>query len=128
MNLRCNNVTMVVSKPTEGNFVTFPLSRNKFDIIFSINNLSNSENIKTILLCHQNMVDKEYEGIIDISLGSDIMIPLYIIMYTELFIGVEYDSKDNIPESIEMVYTAGLLQNRYRNDRTIDFPIKIDYD
>lgn len=61
------------------------------------------------------------EPIKDIEFNTDINLPLYIYQYTSFCIKVSYDNMSNMPQEIIMTFDAGLLQNKYRNDRTISF-------
>lgn len=107
---------MSVTKPLNSNYVYFPLSR-KFDIFFSVNSITNSQYIVKKELCYMDSIEK----IKDIEFDTEINLPLYIHQFSPFCIKVEYDNILNIPQEIVMTYDAGLLQNKYRNDRTINF-------
>jgi hypothetical protein len=116
INLRCSNVKMTVVKPQNSNKIYFPLSRT-FDIFFSINSITNSEHIIKKELCYFNGL----EPIKEIEFNSDINLPLYIHQFLPFCIKVEYDDIANMSQEIVLMFDAGLLQNKYRNDRTINF-------
>jgi len=129
-NLRCDNLKMAMPKgsmpkgsmPKE-NTVYFQLDR-KFDIFFGVTGLTNASDITKIQVwyqqCYQEVVT--IEPVQDVVLNTDIVIPLYIYQYTPLYIKVEYSDTIQLPEEVEMTYSAGLLQTKYRRDRTIKFP------
>ena len=116
INLRCADIKISVAKPYMSSCVYFDLSRN-FDIFFSIKLITNSEHIIKTELCYVNGL----EPIKDIEFNTDINLPLYIHQYTSFCIKVSYDSIANIPQEVILMFDAGLLQNKYRNDRTISF-------
>jgi hypothetical protein len=60
-------------------------------------------------------------------LNEELDIPLYIFQYTPLCIKVKFADDVPISQEVEMIYSAGLLQSKYRKDRTIKFPITIGY-
>ena len=60
----------------------------------------------------------------DIQLNEELDIPLYIFQYTPFCIKVKFADDVPISPEAEMIYSAGLLQSKYRNDRTITFPFK----
>jgi len=114
INLRCDNLKMFVYPQSNSNEVYFPLSRN-FDIFFSVKSITNDKYIKKKELCYSNGLDK----IKDVEFNTDICTPLHIYKC----IKVEYDDAKNIPEKIEMIYSAGLLKHKYKNNITnIIFP------
>ena len=121
VNLRCNDVKMSVYKPKDYTECSFALSRD-FDIFFSVKFITNANYIQKLELW-----DEDGEKIKDIQLNEELGIPLYIFKYTPLCIKVKF--RDNVPISpeVEMIYSAGLLQSKYRKDRTITFPITISY-
>ena len=127
VNLRCNDVKMSVAKPKDYTECSFALSR-EFDIFFCVNSITNAEYIQKLELW-----DEDGEKIKDIQLNEELDIPLYIFQYTPLCIKVKFKNKyayfPSMPISpeVEMIYSAGLLQSKYRKDRTITFPITIDY-
>lgn len=116
INLKCTNIEMSVVQPLNSNCVYFPLSR-KFDIFFSVNSITNSQHIVKKELCYMDSIKK----IKDVEFNTEINLPLYIHQFSPFCIKVDYDDMTNIPREIVMTYNAGLLQNKYRNDRTINF-------
>ena len=116
INLKCTNIEMSIVKPQNDCWVYFPLSR-KFDIFFSVDSITNSQYIVEKELCYIDSLEK----IRDIEFDTDINLPLYIHQYTPFCIRVSYNHMSNIPQEIIMTYNAGLLQNKYINDRTINF-------
>ena len=121
VNLRCNDVKMSVAEPKDYTECSFALSRD-FDIFFSVNSITNAEYIQKLELW-----DDDGEKIKDIQLNEELDIPLYIFQYTPLCIKVKFADNKPISPEVEMIYSAGLLQSKYRKDRTITFPITIDY-
>ena len=129
VNLRCNDVKMSVAKPKDytGPLTlpviecSFALSRD-FDIFFSVNSITNADYIQKLELW-----DADGEKIKDIRLNEELDIPLYIFQYTPLCIKVKFADDVPISPEVEMIYSAGLLQSKYRKDRTITFPITISY-
>jgi hypothetical protein len=119
-NLRCDNVKMTMPK---SNIVFFQLNR-KFDIFFSVTGLTNASDINKIEVCYQQGLT--IEPVQDVKLNTDIVIPLYNYQYTPLYIKVEYSDTTQLPEEVEMTYSAGLLQTKYRRDRTIKFPFPLE--
>ena len=131
-NLRCDNVKMTMPKSNiKNNTVYFQLDR-KFDIFFSVTDLTNASDITKIQVCYQQCYQQCTEqcptikSVQDVVLSTDIVIPLYNYQYTPLYIKVEYSETTQLPEEVEMTYSAGLLQTKYRNDRTIKFPFPIN--
>jgi hypothetical protein len=124
-NLRCDNLKMAMSKGTmpKENTVYFQLDR-KFDIFFGVTGLTNASAITKIQVCYQQCYQEAVtiEPVQDVMLNTDIVIPLYNYQYTPLYIKVEYSDTIQLPEEVEMTYSAGLLQTKYRRDRTIKFP------
>ena len=121
VNLRCNDVKMSVSKPKDYTECSFALSR-EFDIFFSVKLITNAEYIQKLELW-----DADGDKIKDIQLNEELDIPLYIFQYTPLCIKVKFADDVPISQEVEMIYSAGLLQSKYRKDRTITFPITIAY-
>ena len=121
VNLRCNDVKMSVAESKDYTECSFSLSRD-FDIFFSVNSITNAEYIQKLELW-----DDDGEKIKDIQLNEELDIPLYIFQYTPLCIKVKFRDNKPISPEVEMIYSAGLLQSKYRKDRTITFPITIDY-
>jgi hypothetical protein len=121
VNLRCNDVKMSVSKPKDYTECSFALSRD-FDIFFSVNSITNAEYIQKLELWNA-----DGDKIKDIKLNEELDIPLYIFQYTPLCIKVKYANDVPISQEVEMIYSAGLLQSKYKKDRTITFPITISY-
>ena len=121
VNLRCNDVKMSVSKPKDYTECSFALSR-EFDIFFSVKLITNAEYIQKLELW-----DADGDKIKDIQLNEELDIPLYIFQYTPLCIKVKFKNDMPISPEVEMIYSAGLLQSKYRKDRTITFPITISY-
>lgn len=127
-NLRCDNVKMTMPKSNiKNNTVYFRLDR-KFDIFFSVTDLTNASDITKIQVCYQQCTEQcpTIKSVQDVVLSTDIVIPLYNYQYTPLYIKVEYSETTQLPEEVEMTYSAGLLQTKYRNDRTIKFPFPIN--
>ena len=124
INLRCDNVKMTTPK---GNAVYFQLDR-KFDIFFSVTTVSNASDITKIEVCYQQCYQQALtiEPVQDVMLNVDIAIPLYKYQYTPLYIKVEYSNTTQLPEEVEMTYSAGILQSKYRRDITITFPFPIE--
>ena len=115
VNLRCNDLKMFVVRQPNSKFVYFPLSR-EFDIFFSVKSITNAEHILKIELCYAHGLEK----IKDVELNKDICVPLYI----HQCIKVEYDDVENIPVKVELIYSAGLLKHKYKNNITnIIFPL-----
>ncbi len=112
---------MSVSKPKYYTECSFALSRD-FDIFFSVNSITNAEYIQKLELCAA-----DGDKIKDIQLNEELDIPLYIFQYTPLCIKVKFADDIPISPEVEMIYSAGLLQSKYRKDRTITFPITIAY-
>ena len=121
VNLRCNDVKMSVSKPRGYTECSFDLSR-EFDIFFCVNSIKNADYIQKLELW-----DADGEKIKDIRLNEELDIPLYIFQYTPLCIKVKFADDVPISPEVEMIYSAGLLQSKYRKDRTITFPITPSY-
>jgi hypothetical protein len=109
--LRRDNVKMY-SFNKNNNFIIFhfPLPRD-FDIIFSINTISNAEYIVRNELC---LLDGP--KIIDIQLNKEIVCDLYYWRYCPLCIKIEYSNITDIPEKVEMIFSTGKL-TKYRLDR-----------
>ena len=121
VNLRCNDVKMSVAEPKDYTECSFALSR-EFDIFFSVKSITNADYIQKLELW-----DEDGEKIKDIQLNEELDIPLYIFQYTPLCIKVKFADDVPISPEVEMIYSAGLLQSKYRKDRTITFPITISY-
>ena len=114
VNLRCNDLKRFVISQPNSKFVYFPLLR-EFDIFFSVKSITNAEHILKLELCYANGLEK----IKDVEFNKDICVPLYI----HQFIKVEYDYVENVPVKVEMIYSAGLLKHKYKNNITnIIFP------
>jgi hypothetical protein len=105
VNLRCNNVKRFILSRSNSKVVYFPLSR-EFDIFFSITSITNAEHIRKLELCYADGLEK----IKEVEFHKDICVPLYIYQC----IKIEYDNVENIPEKIEMIYSAGLLKHKYK--------------
>ena len=125
VNLRCNDVKMSVSKPKDYAECSFALSRD-FDIFFSVNSITNAEYIQKLELW-DGTFGMGGRKIKDIQLNEELDIPLYIFQYTPLCIKVKFADDIPISPEVEMIYSAGLLQSKYRKDRTITFPITPSY-
>ena len=110
VNLRCNYVKMSVSKPKDYTECSFALSRD-FDIFFSVKSITNADYIQKLELW-----DEDGEKIKDIQLNEELDIPLCI--------KVKFADDVPISPEVEMIYSAGLLQSKYRN---ITFPITISF-
>ena len=127
-NLRCDNVKMTMPKSNiKNNTVYFRLDR-KFDIFFSVTDLTNASDITKIQVCYQQCTEQGpvIKPVQDVMLNTDIVIPLYNYQYTPIYINVEYSDTTQIPEEVEMTYSGGLLQTKYRKDRTIKFPFPLN--
>ena len=113
-NLRCNDLKRFVIRQSNSKFVYFPLLR-EFDIFFSVKSITNAEHILKLELCYADGLEK----IKDVEFNKDICVPLYI----HKCIKIEYDNVENIPIKVEMIYSAGLLKHKYKNNITnIIFP------
>jgi hypothetical protein len=112
---------MTVAEPKDYTECSFALSRD-FDIFFCVNSITNADYIQKLELW-----DADGEKIKDIELNEELNIPLYIFKYTPLCIKVKFRDNKPISTEVEMIYSAGLLQSKYRKDRTITFPITISY-
>ena len=121
VNLRCNDIKMSISEPKDYTKCSFALSR-EFDIFFSVKSITNADYIQKLELW-----DADGEKIKDIQLNEELDIPLYIFQYTPLCIKVKFADDVPISPEVEMIYSAGLLQSKYRKDRTITFPITPSY-
>ena len=121
VNLRCNDIKMSVSKLKDYTECSFALSR-EFDIFFSVKSITNADYIQKLELW-----DADGDKIKDIRLNEELDIPLYIFQYTPLCIKVKFADDIPISPEVEMIYSAGLLQSKYRKDRTITFPITPSY-
>ena len=123
INLRCNDIKDLVT-PIKCKFnndvIYIPLSC-KFDIFFNIQSFTNADYIVKQELCYGD----EFTKIIDINLNSDVVVPLYIYQYTPFYIKLEFDDVVYIPEEIEIIYSTGLLQTQYKNNKNIVFPIQL---
>ena len=113
--LRCNNVKMCISSYRQNNdnkiiIFPFPLPRD-FDIIFSVNMITNAEYIVKNELCFLGG-----EKILDIQLNKEIVCSLYFWRYFPLCIKIEYDNIIHIPEKVELIYSTVKL-TKYRLDR-----------
>ena len=118
VNLRCNDVQMFVVSQLNSTYVYFYLSR-EFDIIFSIKSITNAEHILKVELCYADGLKK----IKEVEFNKDISVPLHIYKC----IKVEYDDVENIPEKIQMNYSAGLLKHKYKNKSfNLDLNIKLN--
>ena len=114
VNLRCNDVKRFVISQPNSKFVYFPLLR-EFDIFFSVKSITNAEHILKLELCYADGLEK----IKDVEFNKDICVPLHI----HKCIKIEYDNAMNIPVKVEMIYSAGLLKHKYKNNITnIIFP------
>jgi hypothetical protein len=114
VNLRCNDLKRFVIRQSNSQFVYFPLLR-EFDIFFSVKSITNAEHILKLELCYADGLEK----IKDVEFNKDICVPLYI----HKCIKIEYDNAENIPVKVEMIYSAGLLKHKYKNNITnIIFP------
>ena len=113
--LRCDNVNMYSFKKNN-NFIIFPFPLPRdFDIIFSINTITNAEYIVRNELC---LLDRDLNEtkIIDIQLNKEIVCDLYFWRYCPLCIKIEYSNITDIPEKVEMIFSTGKL-TKYRLDR-----------
>ena len=113
--LRCDNVNMYsIKKNNKIIIFPFPLPRD-FDIIFSINTITNAEYIVRNELC---LLDRDLNEtkIIDIQLNKEIVCDLYFWRYCPLCIKIEYSNITDIPEKVEMIFSTGKL-TKYRLDR-----------
>ena len=55
-------------------------------------------------------------------------LPLKVVVVLVIdYIKVKFADDVPISQEVEMIYSAGLLQSKYRKDRTIKFPITIAY-
>jgi len=114
VNLRCNDLKRFVISQPNSKFVYFPLLR-EFDIFLSVKSITNAEHILKLELCYADGLEK----IKDVEFNKDICVPLYIYKC----IKIEYDNVENIPLKVEMIYSAGLLKYKYKNNITnIIFP------
>ena len=114
VNLRCNDIKRFVIRQSNSQFVYFPLLR-EFDIFFSVKSITNAEHILKLELCYADGLEK----IKDVEFNKDICVPLYIYKC----IKIEYDNAENVPVKVEMIYSAGLLKHKYKNNITnIIFP------
>ena len=114
VNLRCNDLKRFVIRQPNSKFVYFPLLR-EFDIFFSVKSITNAEHILKLELCYADGLEK----IKDVEFNKDICVPLYIYKC----IKIEYDNVENIPVKVDMIYSAGLLKHKYKNNITnIIFP------
>jgi len=119
-NLRANNVKMTGEskniwgkiKSHNSNEIYFILSR-KFDIFFNVQSITHSEHIQKLELWYA-----DGDKIRDIKFDEELNIPLYCFLYTPICIKATFT--DNIDISvlsdIEMIYSAGLVQTKYRNE------------
>ena len=113
--LRCDNVNMYSFKKNNKIIIfPFPLPRD-FDIIFSINTITNAEYIVRNELC---LLDRDLNEtkIIYIQLNKEIVCDLYFWRYCPLCIKIEYSNITDIPEKVEMIFSTGKL-TKYRLDR-----------
>ena len=114
VNLRCNDIKRFVIRQPNSQFVYFPLLR-EFDIFFSVKSITNAEHILKLELCYADGLEK----IKDVEFNKDICVPLY----TYKCIKIKYDNVENVPVKVEMIYSAGLLKHKYKNNITnIFFP------
>jgi hypothetical protein len=109
VNLRCNDLKRFVISQPNSKFVYFPLSR-EFDIFFSVKLITNAEHILKLELCYVAGLEK----IKDVEFNKDICVPLYI----HKCIKIEYDNAENVPVKVEIIYSAGLLKYKYKNNIT----------
>ena len=111
--LRCDNIKMCIyTSEKNNNFIIFPFPLPRdFDIIFSINTITNADYIVRNELC---LLDGP--KIIDIQLNKDIVCDLYFWRYCPLCIKIEYSNITDIPQKVEITYSTGKL-TKYRLDR-----------
>ena len=111
--LKCDNIKMCIYTSEKNNKIIifpFPLPRD-FDIIFSINTITNADYIVRNELC---LLDGP--KIIDIQLNKEIVCDLYLWRYCPLCIKIEYSNITDIPKKVEITYSTGKL-TKYRLDR-----------
>jgi len=117
-NLKCTNVKMigecknVLSKnPSQNsNEIYFILSR-KFDIFFSVQSITNAEHIQKLELWYA-----DGDKIRDINFDEELYIPLYSFLFTPFCIKVTFTEDIDVSQNVEMIYSAGLLQPKYRDE------------
>jgi hypothetical protein len=123
VNLRCNYVKMSGVNPTDCTEpLILPVNSREFDIFFCVKSITNAEYIQKLELW-----EADGKKIKDIQLDEELNIPLYIFQFTSFCIKVTFADDVPIFSEVEMIYSAGLLQPKYRNDRTIIFPINPSY-
>ena len=118
INVKCENIIInnEIDVIYNKNEIYIPLYR-KFDIIFNISNIDNKEHI-----IKKELYGGEFNKICNIEFNQNLVLPIYIV-YTEIFVKITFDDIINIPENIKLTYTGGLLQNEYRKNRSIIYPL-----
>ena len=120
INLRCNNViekNKMSEKRIKDNcayFILFPL----YDIFFDVESITGAEYILKKELC---FIDG-FKKIKDIEFGVDNHIPVYLFEDTPMCVKVLYSDISKIPDTVEMVFSTGHLQYKYKRDMTVIFP------
>jgi len=120
INLRCNNViekNKMSEKRIKDNcayFILFPL----YDIFFAVELITGAEYILKKELCFINGFTK----IKDIEFGVDNHIPVYLFEDTPMCVKVLYSDISKIPDTVEMVFSIGHLQYKYKRDMKVIFP------
>lgn len=64
-----------------------------------------------------------FNNIIDIELNEDIILPLYILRNCYMHLRLEFDDISNIPEEILVTYEVCQIQEKYRKNDEIRFPL-----
>jgi hypothetical protein len=119
INVKCENIIInnkidVIYNKSE---IYIPLDR-QCDIIFNISNIDNKEHI-----IKKELYGGIFNEICNIEFNQDFVLPIYIVPYTEIFVKITFDDIVNIPENIKLTYMGGLLQNEYRKNRSIIYPL-----
>ena len=75
------------------------------------------------LIIKKELYSGIFNEICNIEFNKDFVLPIYIVPYTEIFVKITFDDIVNIPGNIKLTYTGGLLQNEYRKNRSIIYPL-----
>ena len=104
VNLRCNDVKMSVSKPTDYTECSFVLFLScEFDIFFSVKSITNADYIQKLELW-DGTCGLRGRKIKDIQLNEELDIPLYIFQYTPLCIKVKFGDDMPISDTKNLIF------------------------
>ena len=109
INLRTNFTLNFKTKNIYNEKEVYCKISNFFDIIFNLSSI-NSNNVEKIELFSGN-----FQYLQTINIGEDFVFPLLCVAYSDVFVKLTFDSKENIPDNISLNFEVGYLQNKFRD-------------